>query len=82
MSMLDELLAYHISYSSSKDICYSYFSSSYDGHEDQNALELHDEVGLDGYQASVKVNGVDGVKIVSMHIPTWLSQATPDEFLV
>lgn len=46
------------------------------------ALELHDDIGLDGHRASVKVNGVDGVKIVSRQIPTWLSQAIPDEFLV
>ncbi|OWM87609.1 hypothetical protein CDL15_Pgr022722 [Punica granatum] len=55
--------------------------SSYDGHEDDGALELHDEASLDGHHASIRVNGVDGVKIVSRQIPTWLSQANPDEFL-
>ncbi|KAK4756090.1 hypothetical protein SAY87_009847 [Trapa incisa] len=55
--------------------------SSYDGHEDEGPPDLHDEIGLDENHASFKVNGVDGVKSFSRQIPTWLSQAIPDEFL-
>ncbi|KAK3043590.1 hypothetical protein RJ639_001652 [Escallonia herrerae] len=60
-------------------------SSSYDGHDDDGALDMHDEATLDGYAASVRVNGGDSnlkdVKIVSHVIPTWLSFSTPDEFV-
>lgn len=59
--------------------------SSFDGHDEEGALELHDEATLDGYNATTKVNGGDGsqkdIKIVSHQIPPWLSYATPDEFL-
>ncbi|KAK3015768.1 hypothetical protein RJ639_007496 [Escallonia herrerae] len=59
--------------------------SSYDGHDDDGALDMHDEATLDGYAASVRVNGGDSnskdVKIVSHLIPTWLSFSTPDEFV-
>ncbi|RVW97664.1 Exocyst complex component SEC8 [Vitis vinifera] len=59
--------------------------SSFDGHDEEGALELHDEATLDGYNAITKVNGGDGsqkdIKIVSHQIPPWLSYATPDEFL-
>ena len=61
-------------------------SSSFDGHDEEAALELRDEATSDGYNATTKVNGGDGnqkdVKIVSHQIPPWLSYATPDEFLV
>ncbi|KAK2995859.1 hypothetical protein RJ640_015819 [Escallonia rubra] len=59
--------------------------SSYDGHDEDGALDMHDEATLDGYAASVRVNGGDSnlkdVKILSRLIPTWLSFSTPDEFV-
>uniref|UniRef100_A0A5B7BF03 Exocyst complex component Sec8 n=1 Tax=Davidia involucrata TaxID=16924 RepID=A0A5B7BF03_DAVIN len=59
--------------------------SSFDGHDEEGALELHDEATSDGYTASMRVNGVDStlkdVKIVSRQIPTWLSFSSPDEFV-
>lgn len=52
-------------------------SSSLDGHDEENIQE-QDEASL--------TNGGDSsgreVKSFSQHIPTWLSSATPDEFLV
>lgn len=40
----------------------------------------------DGYPTSLRINGTDGaskdVKMVSHQIPTWLSESTPDEFVV
>lgn len=59
-------------------------SSSYDGH-DEGASEIHDDVNSDGHMASMKVNGEGhprDVKTVSRQLPTWLSNSTPDEFLV
>ncbi|PON34473.1 Sec8 exocyst complex component specific domain containing protein [Trema orientale] len=59
--------------------------SSFDGHDEEGALELHDEVTSDGHATSVRVNGGEGypkdVKTVSRQMPTWLSNSTPDEFL-
>lgn len=53
-------------------------SSSLDGHDEDGALDLQDD--------SLRVNGDDGAlkdaKIVSVQIPRWLSEATPDEFVV
>lgn len=62
------------------------FSSSFDGQDEEGALELHDGATSDGNVASIKVNGGDGnlkdVKIVPHQMPPWLSNSTPDEFLV
>ncbi|KAF5742559.1 exocyst complex component SEC8 [Tripterygium wilfordii] len=59
--------------------------SSFDGHDDDGSLEIHDEATLDGHAASIRVNSGDGnmkdVKIVPRQIPTWLVNSTPDEFL-
>ncbi|KAK9282944.1 hypothetical protein L1049_011169 [Liquidambar formosana] len=59
--------------------------SSFDGHDEEAALELNDEATSDGHAASIRVNGGDGslkdIKIVSRQIPTWLSNSAPDEFL-
>lgn len=59
--------------------------SSFDGHDEEGALELHDDATLDGHMASIRINGSDGnlkdVKSVSRQMPTWLSNSTPDEFL-
>ncbi|KAK7844380.1 exocyst complex component sec8, partial [Quercus suber] len=59
--------------------------SSYDGRDEEGALELPDDATSDGHMASIRVNGGDGipkdVKIVSRQMPIWLSNSTPDEFL-
>lgn len=62
------------------------FSSSFDGHDEEGASELHDEVASDGHATSLRVNGNEGyskdIKTVPRQMPTWLSNSTPDEFLV
>ncbi|KAM6584398.1 hypothetical protein CsatB_011400 [Cannabis sativa] len=59
--------------------------SSFDGHDEDGALELHDEVTSDGHTTLVRVNGGEGfpkdVKTISRPMPTWLLNSTPDEFL-
>jgi exocyst complex component 4 len=54
-------------------------SSSFDLHDEDGALDLQDDT-------LTRVNGGDSalkdVKIVSHHVPRWLSESTPDEFLV
>ncbi|THG13436.1 hypothetical protein TEA_020973 [Camellia sinensis var. sinensis] len=56
--------------------------SSFDGHDEDGAMEIHDEAALDGHTAPIRVNGGDkDVKIVSRQISTWLSDSTPDEFV-
>ena len=61
-------------------------SSSFDGYDEDGALELHDDAASEGHKASIRVNGGDGnlkdVKIVPRQMPIWLSNSTPDEFLV
>lgn len=63
-----------------------HFSSSFDGHDEEGALELHEEVTSDGHTTLVRANGGEGypkdVKTVSHQMPTWLLNSTPDEFLV
>ncbi|KAH7857653.1 hypothetical protein Vadar_015032 [Vaccinium darrowii] len=58
-------------------------SSSFDGRDEDGAMEIHDEATLDEH--TIRVNGGDNtpkdVKIVSRQIPTWLSCSTPDEFV-
>lgn len=58
--------------------------SSFDGHDDDSAVETLDGANSDGYTASAKVNGdvnAKDVKIVSRQIPPWLAYSTPNEFL-
>ncbi|KAL6983384.1 hypothetical protein U1Q18_016770 [Sarracenia purpurea var. burkii] len=61
------------------------FSPSFNGHDEDGALEIDDEATSDGHTASIRVNGGDSapkdVKIVSRQIPAWLSYSTPDEFV-
>lgn len=57
-------------------------SSSFDGHDDENGMEILDGNIADGVLPAVKAHVGDGhVKNISRQIPTWLSYATPDEFL-
>ncbi|KAL5978662.1 hypothetical protein ACLOJK_029779 [Asimina triloba] len=59
--------------------------SSFDGHDDDSALEMHDGAASDSLASSARANGVDGplkdTKSSSRQIPAWLSYATPNEFL-
>ena len=46
-------------------------------------MEVLDGGASDGVLQSLKAHAGDGhVKTISRQIPTWLSYATPDEFLV
>ncbi|KAE9612190.1 putative Sec8 exocyst complex component specific domain-containing protein [Lupinus albus] len=54
-------------------------AGSFDGHDDEGALELTEEATLDGNMATMKING--DIKIAFRQMPTWLSNSTPDEFL-
>nr|XP_010942478.1 exocyst complex component SEC8 isoform X2 [Elaeis guineensis] len=57
-------------------------SSSFDGHDDESTMEVLDGGASDGVLQSLKAHAGDGhVKTISRQIPTWLSYATPDEFL-
>lgn len=57
--------------------CEYVFSSSLDGYDEEGASEGHD---------TVRANGVEGyakdAKAISRQLPSWLSNSTPDEFLV
>jgi exocyst complex component 4 len=58
--------------------------SSFDGH-DEEALDSNEEVTLDGNMSTMRINGSDVPKdpnITIRQMPTWLSNSTPDEFLV
>ncbi|KAJ4965278.1 hypothetical protein NE237_017127 [Protea cynaroides] len=59
--------------------------SSFDGHDDESALEMLDGAASDGYISSKKASGGDGtlkdVKFVSRQIPPWLAHSTPSEFI-
>ncbi|KAF5467063.1 hypothetical protein F2P56_016928 [Juglans regia] len=59
--------------------------SSFDGHDEEGALESRDDATSDGHMASTRVNGVDGnlkdAKTLPREMPPWLSNSTPDEFL-
>lgn len=60
-------------------------SSSFDGHDDEGALDLNGEATLDGNLGTMRINGSDVPKDVNAalrQMPTWLSNSTPDEFLV
>ncbi|KAL5566262.1 hypothetical protein UlMin_029426 [Ulmus minor] len=51
-------------------------SSSFDGHDEDGALDAHDEVRVNGGEGYSKE-----VKIVPRQMPTWLLYSTPNEFL-
>ncbi|CAI9767484.1 unnamed protein product [Fraxinus pennsylvanica] len=57
--------------------------SSFDGHDENGGMDGLDDATSDGY--TMRVNGRDTVsrdgKIVSLQIPIWLSDSTPDEFV-
>lgn len=60
-----------------------FFSSSFDGRDDESGMEMLDGGASDGVLQSLKAHAGGGhVKTISRQIPTWLSYATPDEFLV
>ncbi|XP_020090162.1 exocyst complex component SEC8 isoform X1 [Ananas comosus] len=48
-------------------------SSSFDGHDDESSLEMHEGGPTEGHRKDYKS--------ISREIPSWLSSATPDEFL-
>lgn len=50
-------------------------SSSFDGHDEEDSVE-HDESTADTAR-----NGTDS-KLLSHQLPPWLSDSTPDEFIV
>ncbi|XP_019426697.1 PREDICTED: exocyst complex component SEC8-like isoform X2 [Lupinus angustifolius] len=52
---------------------------SFDGHDEEGALELKEEATSDGNMATMRTNG--DIKIALHQMPTWLSNSTPDEFL-
>jgi len=58
------------------------YFSSLDGHDEADANE---EATLDGNMATTRINGSDVSKDSNnalRQMPTWLSNSTPDEFLV
>eukprot|EP00257_Ricinus_communis_P003816 XP_002516393.2 exocyst complex component SEC8 [Ricinus communis] len=59
--------------------------SSFDGHDEEGNLDMHDEANLDGQAATMRVIGGDGnakdMKILARQLPSWLSNSTPDEFI-
>ena len=58
--------------------------SSFDGHDGD--LDISEEATSDGHIASMRASGGGGnvkdIKIASRQIPSWLSNSTPDEFIV
>jgi len=61
-----------------------FLHSSFDGPDED--LDISDEATPDGHIGSMRANGGNGnmkdIKIVSHQIPSWLSNSTPDEFIV
>ncbi|XP_042031644.1 exocyst complex component SEC8-like isoform X2 [Salvia splendens] len=55
-------------------------SSSYDGHNEDGTLDMHDDAAPNGYTPTMKAIGGDA-RIFSRQIPVWLSDSTPDEFV-
>ncbi|KAF7820168.1 exocyst complex component SEC8 [Senna tora] len=53
---------------------------SFDGHDEEGALETNEEATSDGHTAAMKVNGGEA-KTALCQMPIWLSNSTPDEFL-
>lgn len=56
------------------------FSSSFDGHNEDGTLDVHDDAAPNGY--TPKANGGGDARTISRQIPVWLSDSTPDEFVV
>ncbi|XP_057798893.1 exocyst complex component SEC8 [Salvia miltiorrhiza] len=54
--------------------------SSFDGHNEDGNLDMHDDAAPNGYTPTMKANGGDA-RIFSRQIPVWLSDSTPDEFV-
>ncbi|KAH6782856.1 subunit of exocyst complex 8 [Perilla frutescens var. hirtella] len=54
--------------------------SSFDGHNEDGTLDMHDDAAPNGYTPTMKANGGDA-RIFSRQIPVWLSDSTPDEFV-
>ncbi|XP_047966594.1 exocyst complex component SEC8-like isoform X2 [Salvia hispanica] len=54
--------------------------SSFDGHNEDGTLDMHDDAAPNGYTPTMKANGGDA-RMFSRHIPVWLSDSTPDEFV-
>ena len=61
------------------------YSSSFDGHDDESSLEM-DGSATNSVNHSARTQAGDGhvkdIRSASRQIPTWLSHATPDEFIV
>jgi exocyst complex component 4 len=61
-----------------------FLHSSFDGPDED--LDISDEATPDGHIGSMRANGgnenMKDIKIVSHQIPSWLSNSTPDEFIV
>ena len=59
--------------------------SSFDGNDEEGALVSSEEATLDGDMENMRINGSGVTKDASgalRQMPTWLSNSTPDEFLV
>ncbi|KAL1532153.1 exocyst subunit [Salvia divinorum] len=54
--------------------------SSFDGHNEDGTLDMHDDAAPNGYTPTMKANGGDA-RMFSRQIPVWLSDSTPDEFV-
>ncbi|KAL1553199.1 exocyst subunit [Salvia divinorum] len=54
--------------------------SSFDGHNEDGTLDMHDDAAPNGHTPTMKANGGDA-KMFSRQIPVWLSDSTPDEFV-
>ncbi|KAL8551596.1 hypothetical protein ACS0TY_000616 [Phlomoides rotata] len=59
--------------------------SSFDGHNEDGTLDMHDDAASNGYTPTMKANGGDNdsrdAKALYRQIPMWLSDSTPDEFV-
>ena len=56
-----------------------FFSSSFDGDDED---DVHGDATSDGHTTGMANGGSKDMKIVSLQIPPWLSESTPDEFVV
>lgn len=63
-----------------------HLSSSFDGQTEDGTMDMHDDATSNGYTPSMRANGGDSsardAKSLSRQIPMWLSDSTPDEFVV
>ncbi|XP_073010385.1 exocyst complex component SEC8 [Typha latifolia] len=55
--------------------------SSFDGHDDESSSEMHEGGTFEGARSPAGEGHIKDLKSVSREIPSWLSYATPDEFL-